>query len=837
MVKNYLKITLRNVERNWVYSSINVAGLAMGLAVCLIIGLFVQNELSYDRFHEDADRIYRVVQDESGEAGLAWSGPQMGLRLKQDFPQLEGVMRFIAGGSGYGSRALISYEDKSGGEVMRFNEEGFLYADPEFFTFFSFPLIAGSVDDVLNRPGTVVVTESMARKYFGNDDPLGKTLLLNNRFPLEVTGVASDPSVHSHLDFHFVASYRTFYANQGIPGEVNSFWWPPTHTYVKLHPDASASALNDQLPAFGERHRDADDNSRMTTMLQPLTEIWLGPDYRGQQQAGGSMAYIYLFSAVAVFILVLACVNFINLATARAGKRAKEVGVRKAAGAARSQLVTQFLAESLLLSLAATALAFLLAELLLPFFNGIAAKQVAIPYADGAFWLMVSAVVVATGLAAGAYPALYLSGFRPALAVGNSAGQWARGTGLRKGLVVFQFTVSMVLLAGTAVVYQQLRYTTEARMGFDKEHVVMLPGTGFSGAETGARYETLRSELLERAGVMQVTATSHRPGLGSGSTYVWEAEGLPPDPNRQLPVQFVGDDFFGMLEVDMVSGRPLRADDPADIGTSRVRTDQDIQTDILENRAIVINETAARQMGWEPQEAHGKQMRFYVVENENIYQDYRGTVAGVVEDYHTDSLHEPIGPVAYMTARSPDGGYLTLNHILVRMAPGNVVQSLQMIEQTWKETVTDLPFEAVFLSESLDNLYRNEIRMGKLITAFTILAVFIACLGLLGLAAYTAETRTKEIGVRKILGATTGQIVTLLSADFIKLVIAGFIIAAPIAWLVSNQWLQNFEYRVDIGWQLFIMVGFTSIFLALLTVSWQSVKAALINPVESLRSE
>lgn len=838
MFKNYIKTTLRNAGRNPVYSFINVAGLAAGLAVCLIIGLFVQSELSYDRFHEEADLIYRVVQDETGEEGLAWSGPQMGLKLEEDFPQIETVMRLIDGSSGYGSRALISHGDEAAGDIKRFNEEGFLYADPEFFSFFSFPLTRGSAEDVLSRPGTVVVTESTARKYFGSDDPVGKTLLLGNRFPLEVTGVAADPPEHSHLDFNFVASYRTFYANQGIPGEVNSFWWPPTHTYVKLHPDASAAALDEQLPAFSHRHRDADDASRLTPRLQPLTEIWLGPNYSGQQQAGGSMAYIYLFSAVAVFILVLACVNFVNLATARAGKRVREVGVRKAAGAARSQLVTQFLAESIVLSFAALALAFLLAELLLPFFNSIAAKQVAIPYTDGIFWIMTLAVVVTTGLAAGAYPALYLSGFRPALAVKSTAGQWARGAGLRKGLVVFQFTVSMVLLAGTAVVYQQLQYTNQARMGFDKEHVVMLPGYGLSGGESEPRYETLRSELLSQAGITQVTATSHRPGLSSGSIYVWEAEGLPPEPNRQFPAQFVGEDFFGMLEVNMVTGRPLRADDPADIGTLRLRTNREHRsTEILENRAIVINETASRQLGWTPQEALGKQMRFYIVENDNIYQDYRGAVVGVVEDYHTASLHEPIGPVAYMAVKSAGGDYLALSQILVKLAPGNTEQVMQTVEQVWKEVVPERPFEATFLEESLDNLYRKEIRMGKLITAFTVLAIFIACLGLFGLATYTTETRIKEIGVRKILGATISQIITLISIDFVKLVMAGFVIAMPIAWIVVNRWLQNFVYRVDVGWQVFGWAGLTALILVLVTVCWQAVQAALANPVESLRSE
>lgn len=846
MLKNYIKTILRNAGRNPGYSFINIAGLAGGLSACLIIGLFVQSELSYDRFHKDASLIYRVIQKEAGEQGLAWSGPQMGLKLEQDFPQIETVMRLIDGGQGYGTEALISYEDESAGGIKRFNEEGFLYADPAFFSFFSFPLIKGSPGEVLSRPGTVVVTQSTARKYFGDDNPIGKTLLLSNQYTLEVTGVAEDPPQNSHLDFNFVTSYQTFYSNQGISGEIDSFWWPPTHTYVKLHPDASVSQLNAQLPAFSRRYRDADDASRLTPLLQPLTEIWLGPDYRGQQQAGGSMIYVYLFSAVAVFILILACVNFMNLATARAGKWIKEIGVRKAAGAGRRQLILQFLAESMLHGLAALVLAFLLAELLLPFFNSIAARHITIPYLSGYFWLFMAGAVTVTGLAAGSYPALYLSAFRPAMAIKNAKGRWVQGAGLRKSLVVFQFTVSMILLVGTAVVYRQLQYTHQARMGFDKEQVVVLSGSGLgenSDGQSVPQYETLKSELLSQAGVLQVTAVTFRPGSFVGRIFVWEAEGLPPEPNRQYPAQFVGEDFFEMLNAEIMAGRPLRAGDPADIGTYRIRTDQSLQIAIqenwaiLENRAIVINETAAHQLGWTPEEALGKQMRFYITEGDDIFQDYRGTVAGVIEDYHITSLHDPIGPVAYMPAKTPWGAYLPLGSILVKLAPGNMQQAMQKLKQAWDNVVPEQPFEAVFLDASLDNMYRKEIRLGKLITTFTILAVLIACLGLFGLAAYTAEIRTKEIGIRKVLGATISQIIALLSLDFVKLVMAGFLVAAPIAWFVVNQWLQNFVYRVEVGWQVFAWAGAGALVLAILTVSWQSVKAALMNPVNSLRSE
>lgn len=508
MFQNYIKIAFRNLWRQKGYSLINLTGLAAGLAVCLIIGLFVQSELSYDQFHDEADHIYRVVQLEADGDGLAWSGPQMGLRLEEDFSQIDGVMRLIDGSYGYGSMALISYENELIGSIKRFNEDGFLYADPGFFNFFSFSLSHGSASEVLNRPGTVVITQSTARKYFGEEDPVGKTLMLSNQYPLEVTGVAIDPPDNSHLDFKFVASYRTFYANQGIPGEINSFWWPPTHTYVKLRPEVSVEAINDQLPAFSNRHRDTDEVNRLTLQLQPLTDIWLGPDYRGQQQAGGSMVYIYMFSTVAFFILLLACVNFVNLTTARAGKRLKEIGIRKTSGATRNQLILQFLGESILLSFAAIAMALLLTELLLPVFNNIAAKQVIIPFGDGMFWLIVSSMILITGLTAGAYPAFYMSGFRPVSAFRSSVGQWGRGFSLRKALVVFQFAVSIILLVGTAVIYQQLQFTTQAQMGFDKEHVLMLSGYGLAGGENVSRYETLRSELLSHPEILQVTAAS-----------------------------------------------------------------------------------------------------------------------------------------------------------------------------------------------------------------------------------------------------------------------------------------------------------------------------------------
>ena len=842
MLVNYVRVSVRLLRKQMGYTMINVLGLSLGIAVCLLIGLYVSDELSYDRFHADSDRIFRVVQTDAGGDSFAWSGPQMGLKLQQDFPQVESVMRFIDGGSGYGSKALISYSPAGGGGVKRFDEDNFIYADPHFFRFFSFPLINGDPESVLNKPGTVVVSESIARKYFGEDDAIGQVLTLRGQYPLEVTGVAADPPTNSHLTFTFVTSFHTFYAHRSISGEVDSFWWPASHTYVKLRDAADAEALEAALPAFVRRHRDADDAERLQVHLQPLRAIWLGPRYVGEQQSGGSTIYIFLFSGIALCILGLACVNFMNLATARAAQRAKEVSVRKVVGAARRQLIGQFLTESTLLSVSALVLACALAALMLPFFNGIAGTSLKLPFADGRFWLMAVGLLVTTALLAGCYPALYLSSGLPVVVMTKSGDRWTRGAGLRKLLVVFQFTISVILLVGTAVVYQQLRFVQHARLGFDQEHVIVLPGADLddpwqspSGETLPPRYETLKSDLLRLASVKQVTAVSSRPGMDAwGIHFAWEAEGMAPEENRTFAMQFVGDQFFEMLDLKMLSGRPLQTDHPADIGTQFGREDQFL---FIANRAIVINEAASRRLGFTPEEAVGKKMRFYVQEGDQVFQDYRGTVVGVVQDYHTASLHEPISPVAYMPARVPRGDYPWLGDVLVKLEAGTLTQALHSVEEVWNRVVPERPFEPVFLKEALTNLYRADKRFGKLIGAFAILAVLIACLGLFGLAAFTAASRTKEIGVRKVLGASIGGIVALLAKDFLKLVVAAFVVAAPVAYYAADRWLEEYTYRIEPGIGLFLLAGALSVLIALLAVSYQSVKAALLDPVKSLRYE
>jgi putative ABC transport system permease protein len=842
MFKHYLKTALRTLVKYKGYTLINILGLSVGMACCILIFGFILYQLSYDRFYEDADRIYRVVQEERDGPGFAWSGPQMGLRLEADFPQIETVMRFIDGATGYGTRALIQRVDNPSGQADRFNETGFLYADPGFFQFFSSRFISGDPGTALARPGTVVITQSIARKYFGEiklNNILGKQLMLANKFLLEVTGVVEDPSEKSHLTFNFVTSYQTFYANQGIGGETNSFWWPPTHTYVKLYADADAVLLDAALPDFALRHREAAEAERLTLKLQPLTDIWLGPAYTGQQKAGGSLVYIYLFAAIALFILVLACVNFVNLATARAAQRAREVGVRKVVGAARKQLMFQFISESMLLSLVAVVLAVLLVEMSLSLFTSIAGAGFSIQYGQNAFWMVLMGLTVCTGLAAGFYPALYLSAFRPTAIVRETSGR-GRGDVLRKGLVVLQFTVSVVLLVGTAVVYQQLRYINETNLGFDKDHIVVLPGTGLGGSQGQQEpplFDVLKAELMRHNQVVQVTNASERPGMGQLNSYVWEAEEIPVDLSRQFPIHFVGEGFFEMLDLGMAAGRPLRADTPADIGTSKMRTDQRYPTPIYYDRAFVINETAAQRLGWTPEEALGKQMRFYIIENDQIYQDYQGTVVGVVQDYHAASLYEPIGPAAYMASRLPGGENFWLGDVLVKLAPGNMRQALNTLEEVWDKVVLDRPFEPAFLDESLADLYRSEVRMGQLIGVFTVLAVLIACLGLFGLTSFAAEQRTKEIGIRKVLGASITGIVALLGKDFLKLVFIGFVTAIPIASYAMERWLESFAYRIELQWWMFAIAGSMAILIALLTVSFQSVKAALMNPVESLRSE
>ena len=801
MLKNYLTLTLRMLRKHPGYTAINVFGLAVGLACCLLIVLFVRDERSYDRFHEKADRIVRVTQHLSntrqGEVRWALAPDPMAEALATDFPEIEQTARI-----GVNRNKLVQYGD------TRLYEDGFAFADPALFDLFDFPVLQGDPATSLTRPFTVFLSESTARRYFGADDPLGKLLTLDNQYTFEVTGVFADLPENTHLAFDFVASRESIYAM----GQERGDWYYNALTYLLL-PDAAAGALEAKLPVFARKHL-GEETSRGFSLL-PLTAIHLyAADVTGDVKPQGDIRYVYLFAAIALLILAIACINYMNLATARAAMRAREVGVRKVVGAGRGQLIRQFLSESVVLSLIALAGALALVEALLPLFNTLMARSLDFDLTENLQLLvLLAAAVLFVGIAAGSYPALFLSAFRPARVLKGDLRTGTSGA-LRKGLVVFQFGVSVALIACTVIIQQQMHFVQQQRPGFDEAQIVSISTrggmVGRSGLLNGLKeqYDAFKTALLQLPGVEHVATTASLMGAAEISFLKGENfEGGIPDDNEEGGLVMDGFrvdyDFFETMGLDFVAGRPFSEAFPSDAETS-----------------IIINETAARKLGWD--DAVGKWMQ---------PDEQRVTVIGVVKDFHYKTHKAAIEPM-YLRLTTE-----AANFVIAKLRPDDLPGTLASIEAVWDRMVPALPFRYSFLDDEFDALYRAEQRLGQLFGTFACLAIVVACLGLFGLAAFTAEQRTKEIGVRKILGASVPGLVVLLSKDFIRLLGIAFLLACPVAYFGMQRWLEDFVYRIELSAQIFLVAGLLALLVAVLTVSYQAVKAALTNPMKSLRYE
>jgi putative ABC transport system permease protein len=791
MLRNYLTTALRTLRRRPGFTLLNITGLALGLACCLSIGLYVHHELSNDTHHAQADRIHRVIQNTDGE-GTAWVGGAMAPLLAEDFPQIETVTRF--------HRANTPVRRPGDEQIVEVND--FIYADPSAFDMFSFPLVQGDPATALARPYTVVLTEEAATRHFGDEDPMGQTLIAGDR-ELTVTGVMEDVPTTTHMAIDMMTSMATFKVNQFGSAEprFGSFWWPLTYTYVLLEEGASAAALAEQLPEFTKRHRDPTAAAAYVPDLQPLTDIHLRAEQSGEWTTGGNITTVYLFGGIAVFILLLACVNFMNLATARAAERANEVGVRKAMGAGRGQLMGQFFGEALLLSGGSALLAVGVTAAALPAFRDLAAREMAWPALGDPFWLGVVAVVGLTGLVAGSYPALYLSRFQP-VEVLKQQGRTRIGgaTWLRRGLVVFQFAVSVALIAGTAIAYQQLSFLQTADLGFDKEALVTVD-------INGGQLDAMTQQFERTPGVQAVTVSSGTPGIsGIGNPRVELAPFTPPDQLEQagtrMQHQTVGFDYFEMLGIEVLAGRTFSRERPADLGQA-IDTPNEFRDTSHEGRAFVINRAMAEAQDWTPDEALGKEIRAFSYENGNTYMDHRGQIIGVVDNFHARPLYEAIEPMLFQVGLFPSDDGSTVHVVnaseyLVKLAPGSAAAAIDRLQQAWSEVRPNAPFEASFVDAELDAQYRAEQRLGQLIGLFSGLAIIIACLGLFGLAAYTAQQRTKEIGIRKALGASMTRIVVLLSAEVSRLVGIAFVVGAPLGYGLAHRWLQDFAQRIDL---------------------------------------
>ena len=792
MLKNYLKIALRNLLRQRGYSVINIAGLTIGLAAFLFIALWLQDELSYDRSHEKADRIYRVVRaNENGEANFARTAPLFAPALRNNFPEVEHAIRIKRAGT------VIRYGKN------HFQENLFYYAEPRIFDVFTLPLLQGQSQTALDQPNSVVISEDIATKYFGAENPIGQTLTVGDSSDFKVTGVMKNPPANSHLRIEFLASWATW--ERFIDPKWLHTWRSGIYyTYVLLRDEYPASELELKFAQL-DVHTDYGAEAQLFIHLQPLTDIHFYSHLKHELQANGNILYVYVFSAIALFILLIACINFMNLSTARSSRRMREVGMRKVLGAYRSQLVGQFLAEAIVVCFLGLSLAIGILELGLPYFNAFSGKVLTLNFISSIRLIAVLAgLALLLGVLSGSYPAFFLSSFQPVNVLkGQVAGRRISISKLlRKGLIVFQFTISIALIIGTVVVFHQMQFVKNQDLGFNEEQIVVIPFLW--NAQVQNKYVAFKNELMENANVLGVTASGDIPGrMMTAMSY--KVAGMTEDESGGITALIVDPDFSETYEIPIVAGRDFS---------------DELRTDV--RNTFIINETAAHEMGFaSPTEAVGK--RFVMNEE--------GRIIGVIKDFHFNSLHDGIEPLVLAVWPSWFG------YASVRIAPDGMTQTLSFIERTWRAFNPNYPFNYFFFDEHFDQLYRADQRFGDVLVMFALLAIFIACLGLFGLVSFAAEQLTKEIGIRKVLGATATNVMTLLSQDFVKLVLVANLIAWPVAYYAMSKWLENFAYRIDIGWWVFALAGGLALVIALLTVSTQAVRAALANPVESLRYE
>jgi len=788
MIKSYAVIAARNFRKHKAYSLINVAGLAIGIAVSLFIFLWIRDELSFDRFHAGSENIYRLTEDQKGADGtvfpVAVTPELLGPGLKDDFPEVVEFARFRPIG-----RNLVSYGER------QFYEGEFAFADPAFLQIFSFPLIKGDPATALESPDSIVITESAARKYFGTEDPMGKTLRLLEAFEFKVTGVARDLPRNSHLRFGILGNFEVVMKKFGMDGG----WWNNNfYTYVRLAPNADLGKLAPQVYKYLAKVR-----PQTTTFirLQPLRDIHLRSSYAIDLYGASQLRaqYVGIFGGIALLVLLIACINYMNLATARSGLRSREVGVRKVVGAGRPEIVRQFFGESLLFAFVSSALAVGTVRLLLPAFNALTGKAVtAGELATAPALLFLAGIALLAGILSGIYPALFLSAFRPSSIFRGGSLTGTRSAIFRKSLVVLQFALSTIFIAGTLVVASQIRYMRTRDLGFVKDSVVHFRLRG----DLSENYQAFKDELARTSGILGVTSSSDIPTYTVHSTSDFSWEGKAPE-DRFLIHQFSVDyDYFETLGMEMAEGRSFSRDFPSD------------------KAAFIVNEAAARRMGLG--EPLGKWVRLY---------GRKGPLVGVVKDFNFKSLHTPVEPLVLRIEPERNA------YVLVRMRFEGTAAGLETIRRLHAKYNPRYPLEYEFLDDSLGELYRSDRRFGAIVGIFTGLAIFISALGLFGLASFLIERRTKEIGVRKILGADSGRIVVLLSKDFLQWVALANVIAVPVAYLAMNNWLRSFAYRTSISAGVFAAAAGLAIGVAVLTISAHCFKAATSSPADSLRYE
>lgn len=792
MLKNYLKTTIRNIWRNGLVSSINILGLAIGLAVCMLIFLYVQNELSYDHFHANKNEIYRVLRTPEQNAGRAVSTPMTsgpyGPSLQQDFPdEIKTFVRFMPDYRG----SLVQVEE------TYFRERGAAYVDSNFFEVFSFDLIKGDPSSVLDKPDNILISEEMAQKYFGDGDPIGQIMTLDDRLIFSVSGIFADVPDNSHLQFDFLIPI----SNVSSARWFNTWWNNAMSTYLVLHEKVNAEAFSDKFPAFMDKYFGQDFErmgTRIDLNLQPFNNVYFDNFTEYDHAEHGDKRTVYLFGLIALFILGIACINFMNLSTARSALRAREVGVRKTIGASRQQIIGQFFGEAIIITAISTLLAVILVEAILPYFNHLFELDLSLLRYSSLLLPALLGIVLIVGLAAGSYPAFFLSSFRPVEVLKGTLLSVRSNTSLRKGLVVLQFSLSTLLIIGTIVIFQQLRYISDRNLGFDKEQVVLIRMTT---PNVERNSEQFKERLLQEPLIKSASYMSGVPG-GFHDQFSVEVEGRQGEPWTMRTI-FCDEDYAETFGIEMLAGRDLSREFGMDL-----------------TRSVMVNETAIKQLGWSPEEALGKQL---VVRDTTKRQ-----IIGVVKDFNYLSLKENIAPL--IIAPIEDQRVMA-----IKIDGKETKAAIERIQFHYAELAGNFPFEYEFFDKTYAQLYEKEQRQQSIMIGFAALAILIACLGLFALAMFMAERRNKEIGIRKVLGASVTDVLMLLNSEFSRLVLIAFVIAVPVGWYAMNLWLKDFAYRIALGWQTFLIAGIIMALIAWLTVSYQSLRAALANPVNALK--
>ena len=801
MFKNYLIIAFRNIKKHLGYSVINVAGLAIGMACCILILLFVFDELSYDKFHESHDRIYRVTRKWFNADGvvnlhLGHVAPPVAPLLKNDFPEIVHAVRLIRVGG-----LLV------GKDTTFYEESRFFFAEEDVFKVFTFDMIAGDPDTALRDPFSVVITDKMAERYYGSADPIGKSLTIqasSQKADLKVTGVIKPLPHDSHFHADFLGSFKTY---EAVVGDRELQSWSSNNyaTYLLMEEGYDIARLKSQLDPFIDRHYGEGRSQGTKLELQRLTDIHLFSHLDSEIEANSDITYVYVFSIIALFILLIACVNFMNLATARSAGRAKEVGLRKVVGAQRPQLIRQFLSESIITAVISLLIAIGLVLLALPTFNQFVGRNLSLNLsANISLFVSLLFIAIFVGLISGIYPAVFLSAFKPVRVLKGNLSTGKKGFSFRTVLVVFQFAISIILIICVGIVSSQLKYVQTRNLGFDEEHVVVLP----SSPRMIFTLEGFKTRLLQNPNILSVSAAKRVPSgrlLDSAGARVLSGETSQPIDFR-IANLLVDYDYIPTFKMELAAGRNFSRE----MGTDPTQ-------------AFIINETAARRIGWKsPEEAIGKGFG---------YGRRNGQIIGVVKDFHFESLHQEISPIVMYLSKSD------MAQISIRIGPENIPQTMALLKDIWAEMRPNYPFSYYFIDENFDQLYRSEEKLGRIFSYFAFLSVLIGCLGLFGLASYSAERRTKEIGIRKVLGASAAGITMLLSKEFTKWVLLANVIAWPTAYFVMSRWLQSFAYRIGVGAGIFLLAGGIAWVIAFLTVSYQAIKASIADPVTALKYE